>query len=358
MLTEKPARARRFLNAGLAVIGFVLVCVCLRAVLPFPEIGSVASHLRYFKKHRNEFDTLFIGSSLIHHDISPAVFDRVMRERGHPTRSFNFGRNGMLVGESSYILEQLLETKPAHLKFVFIELDELETRSFAGAEGSRRDVYWRDSKRTWLLLRKLFEDRNSHSAVAAAERPQIAAQPVLARDLRELLFFHLSLFGKNITNVSRRIDLAWWSTHFWKPDKMPTDLGPDGDGYTPLNRKVSDEKMDVYQYELERAMARSGERNVSAATEEAYRQMAAQVRKAGATPIFLGMPLISHSRLRFRPETDLGTVMSFNDATRYPQLYRREARAEDIHLNPSGAEELSRLVAQNLSQLIDEGRIR
>src|SRR6476659_1816486 len=127
MLTEKPARARRFLNAGLAVIGFILVCACLRAALPFPEVGNVASHLRFFKKHRNEFDTLFIGSSQIHHDISPAIFDGVMRDRGHPTRSFNLGINGMLVGESSYILEQALATKPAHLKWVFIELDELET---------------------------------------------------------------------------------------------------------------------------------------------------------------------------------------------------------------------------------------
>jgi hypothetical protein len=353
-----PAGARRFLNVGLAVVGFALVCALLYAILPFPEIGVVASHLRYFKRHRDQFDTLFLGSSLTHHDISPAVFDRVMLESGHATRTFNFGVDGMLVAESSYILERLLATHPKNLKLVFIELDELAIEPFAGAEGSRRDIYWRDAKRTSLLLGHLIEDRRNQHSATTTSLPDIRAQPIHRHGFRQLLFFHLKLFGKNIMNVSRRGDLTWWGSHFWKPDKMPDDLGPASDGYAPFDQDIPESRMLAYRFELDQALARPGDRFVSAATERACRQMAEQVKKAGATPIFLRMPVVSQIKLRFRAEPGPAVILSYNDARVYPELYRRDTRAEEIHLNPRGAEALSTLVARDLSKLIDERRPR
>ena len=125
---------------------------------------------------------------------------------------------------SSYVLERLLTTHPKNLKWVFIELDELAIQPFAGAEGSRRDIYWRDAKRTSLLLGHLFEDRrNTHSA-SATSLPDIRAQQSHQHGFRELLFFHLELFGKTSRTFRRRSDLAWWGSYFWKPDKTK-DLG-------------------------------------------------------------------------------------------------------------------------------------
>jgi hypothetical protein len=354
----KPAWRRRVLNFGLAVLGFTLVCACLYVVLPFPEIGVVAARIRYFKKHGDQFDTLFVGSSLTHHDIAPSVFDRVMEEGGHPTRSFNFGVDGMLVAESSYVLERLMAARPNGLKWVFIELDELAIQPFAGAEGSRRDIYWRDAKRTSLLLAHLFEDRRNTHAATATNAPDVRPQPSDKHSFRELLFFHLGLFGKNITNVSRRSDLAWWASHFWKPDKMPEDLGPEGDGYAPFAQDIPESRLLAYQFELDQALAHPGERVVSAATERACREMAEQVTKVGATPIFVRMPVVSQVQLRFRSDPTASAILSYNNAAAYPELYRRDTRAEEIHLNPRGAEALSSLVARDLSKLIDQRRPR
>jgi hypothetical protein len=50
--------------------------------------------------------------------------------------------------------------------------------------------------------------------------------------------------------------------------------------------------------------------------------------------------------------------MLFNDAKAYPQLYRNEVRFDADHLNGTGAEEFTRLIADNLSRLINEGRIQ
>jgi len=341
--TESPrtnfSLSRGLLDVGIAVLAFVLVCAALNALLPFPEIDVVSAELRFFKEHRDEFDTVFIGSSRIHHQISPAIFDRVMGEAGHPTRTFNFGINGMFPPESGYVLERLLSTKP-RLKWVFIELDELETRRIPKAEASRRSLYWHDWKRTSLVLRKILDGDDQ-------------------RDARDLFFFHTALFAKNFANIGRKIDLSWWISHLGKKTAAPKSLGRDGDGYVPQIKTMSEAEAVAYEAGLKRAVVQAELRRVSPSTERAYRQWADDVRKAGATPIFLITPTRAQTKFEFRPESGVaGAVMPFNDAKGYPQLYRNEIRVDADHLNETGAEEFTRLIADTLSRLINDGRIQ
>jgi len=331
---------RGFLDVGIAVFAFVLVCAGLNALLPFPEIDIVSAELRFFQEHQDEFDTVFIGSSRIHHQIAPAIFDRVMREAGHPTRSFNFGINGMFPPESGYVLERLLNEKPRHLKWVFIELGELETGRIPQAEASRRSLYWHDWKRTSLVLRKILDGGDQEKA-------------------RDLFLFHSALFAKNFTNIGRKIDLSWWSSHLGKKGAPPKNLGHDGDGYVQQIRKMSEAEAVAYEAGLERAVAQAEFTPVTPSTEQAYRQWADEVRKAGATPIFLVTPTTAQTKLGFRPESGIGgAIMPFNDVKGYPQLYRNEIRFDADHLNGTGAEEFTRLIADNLSRLIKDGRIQ
>jgi len=330
---------RGFLDVGIAVLAFVLACAGLNALLPFPEIDVVSAELRFFQEHQDEFDTVFVGSSRIHHQISPATFDRIMGEAGHPTRTFNFGINGMFPPESGFVLERLLKSKPRHLKWIFLELDELEVRRIPKADASRRSVYWHDWKRTSLVLRKILEgdDRG---------------------DARDLFFFHSGLFAKNFANIGRKTDLSWWSSHLGKKAGPPKNLGAAGDGYVPHLKKLSAEEATTYEAELERAISRTETRFVSAATERAYRQWANEVRRIGATPIFIVTPVTAQTRLEFRPESGVaGPVLPFNDAKAYPQLYRSDMRFDADHLNAEAAEEFTRLVARHFSQLIEEKRI-
>ncbi len=331
---------RGFRAVGIAVLAFVLACAGLNALLPFPEIDVVSAELRFFQEHRDEFDTVFVGSSRIHHQISPLVFDRVMRESGQSTRTFNLGINGMFPPESGYVLERLLAAKPRHLKWVFIELGELETGRIPKAEAARRSVYWHDWKRTLLVLRKILDDRDQGNA-------------------RDLFLFHIALFAKNFTNVGKKIDLSWWSSHLGKTVAPPKSLGQDGDGYVPQIKKLSEAEAAAYETGLEEAVNRAESKFVSAATEQACREWVDEVRKIGARPIFLITPTMGQTKLGFRPQSGIASpVMLFNDAKAYPQLYRSEMRFDADHLNGAAAEEFTTLVARNFSQLIQENRIR
>jgi hypothetical protein len=327
------------LNTGIAALAFVLACAGLNALLPFPEIYLVSSNLRFFQQHRDDFDTVFIGSSRFRHQISPGIFDRAMGETGLPTRTFNFGINGMLPPEDGYVLERLLGAGPSHLKWVFIELGELETRRVPETEGTSRSLYWHDRKRTSLVLRAIHDGRGYWEA-------------------RDLLLFHGTLFVKNFTNVGRKIDFSAWMAR-WKEEALSTKLGPRGDGYVPLTREMPSAEAAAYETELKDAVDNSGSRFVSASTEQYYRQVAEEVRRAGAIPVFLMTPLTMQIKLGFRPESGIaGNVMSFNDARAYPQLYRKEMRIDGSHLNSVAAEEFTRLIAENFSRLRRENRIQ
>lgn len=350
---------RGFLDAGIAVLAFVLVCAGLRALLPFPEIDIVSAELRFFHEHQDEFNTVFIGSSQIHHQISPAIFDRVTSEAGHPTRTFNFGINGMFPPESGYVLERLLSTKPRNLKWVFIELDELETRRFPQAEASRRSVYWHDWERTSLVLRRILDTvRPGEGLSISRKMGEVFTPGPENADARDRFFFHSALFAKNFTNIGRKIDLAWWSSHLGKQGAPPKELGRNGDGFVPQSRTMSAEETIAYEAALTDAVAKTEFRFVSPATEQAYRHWAEEVRKIGATPVFLVTPKATQVKLGFPPESGIAeNVLLFNDAVAYPQLYRSEMRVDADHLNGVAAEEFTELVARKFSQFLQEQQI-
>lgn len=263
-----------------------------------------------------------------------------MRQAGLPTRTFNFGINAMVQPEDGYVLECLLGAKPRHLKWVFIELGELQTERIPEIEGTRRPLYWHDLKRTSLVIRAIHERGGYWEA-------------------RELLLFHGALFVKNFTNVGGKIDFSEWISRLWKEEALSKTLGPGGDGYIPLSREMPTAEVAVYETELKNSVANSEFRFVSASTESACRQVAEEVRRAGAIPIFLITPLTMQIKLGFRPESGIaGNVMSFNDARAYPQLYRKEMRLDGNHLNSVAAEEFTRLVAENFLRLRCENRIQ
>ena len=77
--TQRKTLVQGVINSAIAVTAFLITCIGLHAVLPFPEIdGRGLPEIPIFSAHKDEFDTLFIGSSRIYFQISPAIFDRVM----------------------------------------------------------------------------------------------------------------------------------------------------------------------------------------------------------------------------------------------------------------------------------------
>jgi hypothetical protein len=358
--TGRKTVVRALTNTGIGAATFLITCIILRVLLPFPEIGDgVSQKFRFFAAHKEEFDTLFLGSSRVYFQISPAIFDRVTRERGLPTHSFNFGIGGMYLPETSYLLEQILSLKPRNLKWVFIEYDELQTKWSPENQTSRRALYWVDLKRVSLLLRKLTDSgTNSIRLPNPAKLRDVVLRQKDEKDTRSLLAFYGTQFEKNYTNVARAADVL---EHFLSRDtkeRRARYLGVASDGYVSRPNRMSLHRVAAYERELAAAMAQTDAHPLSPYAEDAYRQCAQEVRKIGALPIFLITPSTTQINLATESAGLTGVVMAFNNPRNYPSLYRSSVRRDAQHLTKSGAEEFTRIVAMNFVELARAGSVK
>ena len=359
-LTGRKTVVRALTNTVIGAAAFLITCVGLSVVLPFPEIdGGVSQKFRFFAAHKDEFDTLFIGSSRVYFQISPAIFDRVTRESGMPTHSFNFGIGGMYLPETAYLLEQILNLKPRNLKWVFIEYDELQTKWSPENQTSRRALYWADWKRVSLLLRKLTDGGTDPLWLPSpAKLRNIVLRRNDETNTRSLLTFYAGQFEKNYTNVARATDVLQYFLESDTKERRASYLGEASDGYITRPNRMSPEQAAAYERGLAAAMAQTGTHLLSPYAVEAYRQCAQEVRKIGAMPIFLITPSTTQINVATENTGLTSVVMAFNDPRTYPSLYRSEVRRDGQHLTKAGAEEFTRIMAANFVELAGAGGIK
>jgi hypothetical protein len=348
-------------NSVIGAAAFITTCIGLRAVLPFPAIDDgVSQKFRFFSAHKDEFDTLFIGSSRIYFQISPAIFDRVAREKGWPTHSFNFGIGGMYLPESAYMLEEILNLKPRNLKWIFIEYDDLQTEWSIENQTSRRALYWVDWKRLSLLLRQLTDaGTDPRWSPNLTKLRDIILQRQDEMNTRKLLAFYLTQFEKNCTNVARATDIPDYFLRRTANKQRLSYLGTTNDGYVPKQNRASPTGAAAYERQLAAAMAETDLRSISPYAVEAYRQCAQEVRSIGAVPIFLITPTTTQFNIAYSEgSSSPAMMMAFNNPRAYPGLYRPSARRDEQHLTKSAAEEFTRIVAANFVELAQAGKIK
>jgi hypothetical protein len=325
----------RFVCVALAFGALLATSLAYHALLPPSLPEGVAEKLEFFAKHKNEFDTLFLGSSRFYYAISPEGFDKITRENGVPTRTFNFGIDGMNPPENFYVLDQILKTEPRSLKWIFVEVDNIETKSHLKILGTRRLLYWHDWQRTALTLKKAMNPRSTTTWYQRLNRLWTA---------RRELIVHLGLFEKQFTNVGRAADFfsSLTESRGLKSDFL---LGPKGDGYRLAGAAMTPERAEKFRRTLAAEVSASGPEFIDPYAESAYRDCAARIRKLGAVPIFVVAPSIFQSPLRFRESPPPAALLVFNDAKTYPQLYDANVRVDDQHLTTEGAAEFTRLLA-------------
>lgn len=324
---------RGALNVLVALLALLAASSGLHRVLPFPNVAEVTPKLRYFAAHQDEFDTLFVGTSRIAHHVDPVIFDRVAAAGGVPTRSFNFGIDGMHPAESFFVIEQILKAHPGKLKRVFLELEEVLTDWSTEARGTQRLAYWHDWKRTKQTVGKIVNPRGDARWYAKIARIIIG---------RRELALHLSLFVKQSVNLGRAADFLASSN-----SKSEGFLGPQRNGYRPPGDAMRPERVRRYEEKLDRETSSARARFVDPFAEKSYREYAHDFRGIGAATFFVVTPVVTQSPLTLRPNQRLpGPVLAFNDRRAFPQIYGADVRVDESHLSRPGAEEFTRLLAE------------
>ncbi|HEX4629745.1 MAG TPA: hypothetical protein VH188_02170 [Chthoniobacterales bacterium] len=327
--------ANYFGCAAIGLASFVATSALVHSFLPPMIPKGIAAKLRYFTQHRDEFDTVIVGTSRLYYSASPEIFDATTRENGIPTHSFNFGIDGMHPPENFYVLEQILKTRPRNLKWVLLELGDIQTR-WDNILGTQRAVYWHDWRRTKLTMKKALNPRGNANWLIKITRLWSAKRDFIS---------NLALFGKQFCEVGRVWDLLPTAERDRYADAA-SELGPHGDGYRWAGDAMSAERAVSFQQRLADEISGATQKYLDPATESGYRHSAAEIGAAGATPVFVVTPVIFQSTSRFRQTSPPAPIIAFNDARKYPQFYDVRVRIDDGHLTRPAAEDFCRALAE------------
>ena len=354
--TRYTHRGRPIFNVLVGLSAFVATCLLLHALLPFPQVPEVSPKLRFFTLHKDEFDTVFIGSSHIYRHIVPETFDRTAAGGSVPTRSFNFGLPGMHPPESFYILDQILRAKPSGLKWVFVELEEVYPLSRRAREsvhrprtrtarridenqGTRRFLNWHNPALTWMAIHKSV---NADGPRAWWKNAWFVLRSKTVR-------LHLAVCFKNLANIGVAQDFEETVTQSSESESNQEQWAQQR-GFEPRPEIMPSSDFSGYRQEIEKHVAKSEPRLLDPISEAAYREFAQRIRGYGANVIFIVPPLVDQSDLRFRNEAGVGArVLAFNKADLYPALYDPHVHADREHLTFEGAQTFTRLLAERFT---------
>lgn len=302
----------------------------------------------HYREHKDEYDVVFVGSSLIHRQVIPKVFDRELRRRGHKIRSFNFGVPHMRFHETNMLIERLLASKSDRLKWIFVD---------AGAEDrllddrnwfSHRVIRWHTPSETWFVLEDILE----------------LDEPVGVK--AKFMFGHLEHMGMQLLHIGQGPRIVRELGIIGDPNKERKRGKIKNEGFLSLDDALRAQKKafrkrraemlrqkDVYEDMVDRVKQWTDE---EAEAKESYKRrildQAITIRKAGVEPIYLVTPIVrgNPKMKQLAAESDLITLFAYNNPERYPRFYDPVFRFDFNHLSEAGSRIFTRLLAKDFAR--------
>ncbi len=341
---------RGTLRGAICTAGFILGlgvgCAAIREALPFPDVPLVRAKLEHFAVHHDEYDALFLGSSRIYYQIIPAIFDQLTASAGVPTKSFNAAIAGMRPPEDAYYLDQLLETPPKNLRWVFIELAGIRTGVDRDKIGTIRAVYWHDWERLWILFRRALYAKPETKKRKWARTLENRLEPF--GDFLD----HIPLFIRAQANLGRSSILTSRLISDTPRRSAPAVgvLGSDLAGWIPTGRpeEIAGVQLKDYDEALAERRSEKPERDEGdPVSQDALEAMCDRIEKLGATPVLIVPPTTNRRNFFPTREREKKTiVLDFCDLDKFPELFEQRHRLDTDHLNTAGAEIFTRIFAQ------------
>ena len=336
---QDAARAlRAFVNAAVFLIAMLCAARFLERVLPPAPVPQFSEKLAHFAAHKDEYDTLFIGSSRTFRQILPSIFDPLLIAGGQSARSFNFGLDGMFSPEDAYVAEKIFALRPQRLRRVFIEVSFFNTDFAAQAPETRRALYWHDLHRTALLCRYILPFGKS-SKIRDPERWAKAWQ-------------HVRLFLVRTLNLGEGTRLAdpWRGV---PPLGPQWTLGSAHDGAVPYaaETEYAGENREGFDRDMEALLAAKGKiGKFPPAPLQSLCDMIARVRALGAAPVLFIAPVAMTRVNSPAGQVDV-PILDFTDPHRWPVLFDPANRYDRGHLNSPGSRIFTRLFAEQVLAL-------
>ncbi len=331
---EDPSSNR--LKAGAAVRNAVtffaalaLGCTALFQLREFPDLLGVGPKYEYYRAHKDRYNVLFVGSSRFYHQIIPQQFDATVGDvAGQQVRSFNLGYDGMWPPESYYLVRQILALRPQALRWVFIDLMDVNVNLDERNDSTQRSAYWHDPRHTMLAWRHLwYESRHPRG-----ERLRLSIA-------------HGLLLARQVVNIGagvRRLQAALTTPKGWKQPKEWAGR----EGFNPgPDTPMVEPQLTGYQDTVARLRRSLPPNPVGPVLRSGMADLIRDIRQAGAEPVFVIAPTLN-ARENFTDLPEGAALLAFNDPNRFPVLFEPETHYDGWHLNERGAQSFTELLAR------------
>lgn len=327
------------LNVGAFFAAFVLVCAVIQMPASVADVPGIGPKYRFFAEHKGEYNLLFLGSSRVFHHFLPKQFDAQVHEQsGVRVNSFNFGYDGMWPPESLYTLRKVLALKPPNLRWVLIDLVQINPKIDVENMGTVRVEYWHDWRHTFMAWISLRGER----------------LPFWQKVDTALL--HTHYLAKRWTNIGRGSEWLdqWLSTPSKKNPKPPKWV--DTNGYEAgLDRVLEGEELKQYEKQVN-DFRKVPLVEIRPEMRQAINDISAEVRAAGAEPIFVLAPT-QDRRENIKTLPVDAAYFSFADPEKYPALYEAANRYDGWHLNEEGARIFTEHLAESFNAHLKQPRL-
>lgn len=330
------------------LVAFALVAAGIGLFAPQPRIAIVSPKLAWMKQHGDEFDVLFLGSSRTYRQIIPELFDQLMAEAGHPTRSFNLGIDGMRPPEDTYVLDQVLRHRSKPLRWVFVECNPLRLSLRDEDRGTLRAAYWHDWKRFATLFERAF--------LADEKKRNWRDRSKQIYEVWPDFYEHAEYWFQNATQTGRgHLAIEEWLLK-GGPRALPLyDLGTRRDGYKPSEspEHMNAQQLAAYHQELEEMRAKPPRKDFAdRISQEELRAKQRLIEGAGAKMVLLIPPFTSSRYFHPRPEGG-ALFLDFANPEKFPQLFAPEHHSDSGHVNRAGSEIYTREIVRHLLEHLD-----
>jgi hypothetical protein len=334
---------------------FALCSVIFARITPTPEIPVVSSKLENFSEKKDEYNTIFIGSSRIYRHIVPSKFDNLMQSRGRNIKSYNFGVYAMHVPETYFLLKKILAMKPKSLEFVFIELYDINLNLARDNLRTNRVIYWH----TWAHTLWLYD------LILDSDRPLLRKLNLLRLHTIPLAY-NLANVGKGDRLIQSILNPADSENTTFDPGRNRVFQNPGLDGYLSIDEETDIvfknrrqdflANLDIYRQKVESIPVPVDQvETLKPYQLEVIKELIQLVKDSGATPIFVITPVLEKEAhlLAANTKGDVPILFSFNDPIEYPSLYDPELRFDIAHLKDRGAQEFTKLLSEKFSEYLD-----
>lgn len=201
---------KKFLIKFLLFLGIVFVIIYgIELMVPYYwGAPDLVVKMTFYKKHKDDFNTLFLGSSHVYRHVIPSLFDKSTMGKTH---TFNFGVGAMGSLEDFAFYENLLKKDISpNVKYVFIELLPISNIPKSILHSSRAKYYL--DHHTYSMAVEYFKT-GLHAFPREKEKEIIENYTVAYREnvlniglVKEMLMFHLKPFDLSINLLGMHND--------------------------------------------------------------------------------------------------------------------------------------------------------